>query len=493
MNIRNGALELDIDNDLYTRSLPLVHVLVEQNFASRLGAKDASLWGESAAEEATNRLGWVDALDRAESLVLETNEIRDRLYAQGLNHTILCGMGGSSLGPEMLARWGQGSLTVLDSTYPDSVTDALMKLEHSAIIVSSKSGSTVETRSQLALIEERLREAGLAASERIIVITDPDSELERYAQAKEYTVVRGDASVGGRFSLFTAFGIVPAMLSGVHVDRLLESAAMFAGDIFTDAEDNVALCLAAAIVAQGFAMPLEDSYSEFGLGDWIEQLVAESTGKSGRGILPVLKGVHNGESASIRIRGELGAELVAWMVATAAMGVLLGVNPFDQPDVESAKRAARSLLHVKGISLESSERTYLSAAEAVSSLRGEMASSAYIALQIFGDSRTNKQSAQLLREQISVLSGLPVTVGWGPRFLHSTGQLHKGGPKDGLFLQMTPPPSGDIDIPGQAYSFGALISAQANGDAQVLEVSGQRVICTHASPEELSRELSTEA
>lgn len=522
-----------------------VDVLVADRVASRLFAQDPTLWGPAAEAEASNRLGWVDAFDRADALVAEAEALRASLREQGVDRVVLCGMGGSSLAPEVIAHRYGAALTVLDSTHPDEVRRALSgDAQRTALVVSSKSGSTVETRSHLAAFEQRFREAGVDPASRIVIVTDPGSPLESAAAEAGYRTFLADPRVGGRYSALTAFGLVPVILAGARVQTLLDEARSAASALRLDQPDNPALRLAAALASglpERYACALTEAEPS-GLGDWIEQLVAESTGKDGRGILPLvlapdapelhgtaLHGTASSESlpesanlvslafaessgspqAPIAVTAPLGAQFLLWEAATVVLCRLMGVNPFDQPDVESAKLAARAALaggsgedqplrswpEAGGVALltapgAASEALPETLAAALREQLAEIPAGGYLVVQAYLDCRRTAPLAQQLRDRLASTLGVPVVLGWGPRFLHSTGQLHKGGAPVGAFLQLLDRPLEDTPIPGGDGSFGALISAQARGDREVLIARGRPVLALQTEgPEACLRAL----
>ncbi|MDQ0850312.1 glucose-6-phosphate isomerase [Arthrobacter sp. B3I9] len=429
-------------------------------------------------------------------------------------------MGGSSLAPEVIAGTAGVELTVLDSTDPEQVSTALAdRLAETAIVVSSKSGSTLETDSQRRIFEHAFTEAGIDAKSRIVIVTDPGSPLDKSAREAGYRAVfNADPNVGGRYSALTAFGLVPSGLAGVDIQAFLDEAEEAAEVLNDDSEENIGLALGTAL---GGTNPLrnkiviaEDGSGIAGFADWAEQLIAESTGKLGTGVLPVVAGPKSPEATlgapdvlvvrlvaadadvelgenEVAIAGGLPTQMMAWEFATAVAGRLLGINPFDQPDVEAAKVAARGLLdaqpeptpanftdgaiEVRGGEWLGSAGT---AAEAVSALLGELGTDSYLSVQAYFD-RLAYASLEGVRDQLAELSRRPVTFGWGPRFLHSTGQFHKGGPAIGVFLQVTAAADTDLPIPGLPFTFGELISAQAAGDAQVLTEHGRPVLRLH--------------
>ncbi len=494
--------------------------LVEDRIATRIFAKDHTLWGPDAESESAIRLGWVEAATVSQALVGDILELRDALRAEGVTRIVLCGMGGSSLAPEVIAGTAGVELTVLDSTDPEQVSSALAeRLAETAIVVSSKSGSTVETDSQRRVFEKAFNDAGIDAASRIIIVTDPGSPLDKASREAGYRAVfNADPNVGGRFSALTAFGLVPCGLAGVDIQAFLDEAEEAAEILNEDSADNIGLALGAAL---GGTSPLrnkvviaEDGSGIVGFADWAEQLIAESTGKLGTGVLPVVAGPASpealngaedvlvvrlvGDDADVELRGNevaiaggLASQMFVWEFATAVAGRLLGINPFDQPDVEAAKVAARGLLdarpeptpaaftdgavEVRGGGWLGSASTV---SEAVQALLSQLGTDGYLSVQAYLD-RISHAPLEGIRDELAAVSGRPVTFGWGPRFLHSTGQFHKGGPAIGVFLQVTAASSTDLDIPERPFTFGQLIAAQASGDAQVLEGHGRPVLRLH--------------
>jgi glucose-6-phosphate isomerase len=494
--------------------------LVADRIATRIFAKDHTLWGPDAEAEAAVRLGWVEAATVSQALVPGILELRDALKADGVTRIVLCGMGGSSLAPEVIAGTAGVELTVLDSTDPDQVRAALAdRLAKTAIVVSSKSGSTLETDSQRRIFEHAFNEAGIDAKSRIIIVTDPGSPLDTASREAGYRAVfNADPNVGGRYSALTAFGLVPSGLAGVDIQAFLDEAEEAAEILNDDAPENIGLALGTAL---GGTNPLrnkvviaEDGSGIVGFADWAEQLIAESTGKLGTGVLPVVAGPNSPEVTSgagdvlvvrlvaadadvelgeneVAIAGGLATQMMVWEFATAVAGRLLGINPFDQPDVEAAKVAARGLLDAQPeptpaafvdgvIEVRGGDwlRGAATAEEAVGALLGTLDDDSYLSVQAYFD-RLAFAGLEGIRDQLAEASGRPVTFGWGPRFLHSTGQFHKGGPAIGVFLQVTAAPAEDLAIPDRPFTFGELIAAQAAGDAQVLAGHGRPVLRLH--------------
>jgi glucose-6-phosphate isomerase len=505
-----------------------VDELVRDSFASRLFEQDATLWGADAESEAGKRLSWVGLPRSSRPLVGEIAALRDTLTGRGLDHVVLCGMGGSSLAPEVICATSGKELFVLDSSDPDYVRSALQdRLDRTIVVVSSKSGSTVETDSQRRAYEQAFRDAGIDPAERIVVVTDPGSPLDREAREAGYHVVNADPNVGGRYSALTAFGLVPSGLAGVDVEALLDDAESVADVLAADDEGNPGLRLGAALAG---TQPLRDKIvlvdagsGIVGFPDWAEQLIAESTGKQGTGLLPVVVAgddapevseppgdvtvarlvaeddeapLATGQDGSeVRVAGSLAAQMLLWEVATAVAGRLLGINPFDQPDVESAKQAARDLLG-RGAGSQSAPAATDGAVE-IRALGGEWLGGAttvgeavsalleqlddkrgYVAVMAYLDRLEDADLAEC-RRSLAERTGRPTTFGWGPRFLHSTGQFHKGGPAVGVYIQVTADPRADLEVPGRDFTFGQFIAAQAAGDANVLADHGRPVLQLH--------------
>ncbi len=501
--------------------------LAESLVASGITAGDPSLWGPAAEDEASRRLGWVQAVSVSRPLVPQIEALRRQLQARGVTRIVLAGMGGSSLAPEVITQTAGVPLVILDSTAPGQVLAAIDgdpqsgDLRSTALVVSSKSGSTVETDSAKRAFEAAFRDLGIDPAERIVVVTDPGSPLDEAARADGYTVFNADPTVGGRYSALTAFGLVPAGLAGADISEILDEAEATLLEVAIDSPDNPALVLAAAIAGgeprRDKLGLVTDGTHIVGLPDWIEQLIAESTGKEGTGILPVVllpvspevenrpedlqivrfvdeaKQFHLFEQHEdeILVSGSLGAQFVVWEYATAIAGRMLGINPFDQPDVESAKTAARGLLderpaprpadfHAEGVEVRVSDPELAASgtvAGVMDALWARIPDGGYVAIQAYVDRLELPQLAGL-RELVAADSGRPTTFGWGPRFLHSTGQYHKGGPANGVFLQILERTDVDLEIPGRPFTFGELIQAQAAGDAHVLAEGHGRPVVT---------------
>ena len=499
--------------------------LLADDVPRRLAAGDPTLWGEAAQAEARVRLGWLDTMRRSRDLLGQVAQLRAELA--DLDHVVLAGMGGSSLAPEVICRTLDRPLTVLDTTDPHQIRAALAdRLTRTVVVVSSKSGTTVETDSQRRAYWQALRESGLSDAEvgrRFVIVTDPGSPLATIGEQMGAVVVLADPDVGGRYSALTAFGLVPAALAGVDVAELLDQAESLAPSLAAEV-DNPALALGAALgaAALGTAEPprdkvalVDDGTGITGLGDWAEQLLAESTGKQGRGILPVVveapdaPGVTGpgvltvtvggvlaagavaggGVRPDISVNGPLGAQFLAWEYATAVAGRVLKIDPFNQPNVTESKQNTSAILAAgqaapaqSPAAVDGAIALYGSRAATVEQALRELLDAAgaggYLAVLAYLD-RQGEAAAAQLRPLLAGVAAVPVTFGWGPRYLHSTGQYHKGGPQDGAFLLITGAVTEDLPVPDQPYTFGTLQAAQAAGDRQALTSRGRPVLWLH--------------
>ncbi|HEX5540501.1 MAG TPA: glucose-6-phosphate isomerase [Micromonospora sp.] len=504
--------------DAIDRTLPASTraALIADEVPRRLSEKDPTLWGPAAQDEARIRLGWVDTFRRSRDLLPQLAQLKDELG--DLDHVVLAGMGGSSLAPEVIARTLGAPLTVLDTTDPGQVRAALNdRLDRTVVVISSKSGTTVETDSHRRVYWQAFLDSGLSKAEagrRFVIVTDPGSPLAATGEEMGALVVLADPDVGGRYSALTAFGLVPSALAGVEVAELIEQAEALAPALGRD-RDNPGLALGAALGAAATAgrdkiALISDGTGIEGLGDWIEQLIAESTGKDGLGLLPVVvetpespgttgadvltvttggmlaPGVvpGGGVQPDLAVNGPLGAQFLAWEYATAVAGIVLGIDPFNQPNVTESKDNTNQLL-TAGLPVETPLFTedaievYApagTASDLVGALRwllDRVGDTGYLAVMAYLDRGGDAAAAQLRPLLAAATSALPagerpVTFGWGPRFLHSTGQYHKGGPQLGAYLQITGAVDRDLPVPGRPYTFGELQAAQAAGDRQAL-------------------------
>ncbi|MBB2915212.1 glucose-6-phosphate isomerase [Streptosporangium becharense] len=516
------------DERLAEQAAETARRLAAEGVPQALAGGDPTLWGPQAQQEAAVRLGWLTLPTTSRALLGEIGELVARARAEGLDHVVLAGMGGSSLAPEVITTTADVPLTVLDTTDPVQVGRALEdRLESTIVVVASKSGGTVETDSHRRIYEQAFRAAGIDPASRIVVVTDPGSPLEQAAREAGYQVFLADPDVGGRYSALSAFGLVPSALAGADVARLLDDAAEVL-PLLARAEGNPGLDLGAALGAAALAgrdkLVLEDGLSEInGLPDWIEQLIAESTGKSGKGILPIVGADPNDTDdeliagidtdGAVAVHGPLGAQFLLWEYATAIAGRVLGIDPFNQPNVAESKENTGALLDRPelpvgtpilvdgpvevygelpgGQTPKDLSGVLTQLLEAIPE-RGYLAVMAYLdregafdvptAEGASFDEMTEAWSAAdpaTLRGLLAIRTDRPVTFGWGPRFLHSTGQYHKGGPQDGVFLQITGAVETDIEVPGKPYTLGRLQLAQALGDQGALAGRGRPIVRLH--------------
>ena len=520
--------------------------LVGQRVPQRLRERDHTVWRPDP-REITDRLGWLDAGEFLRPHIPDLNAFVSEICGEGYRDVVLLGMGGSSLGPEVLNRSflpscddSSGSrkhprLTLLDSTAPGqvaAVTDAIDP-ENTLFIVSSKSGSTIETlsfyRHFQALAESAQIEGG--AGSNFVAITDSGTPLERLGREAGFRrVFLNPADIGGRYSVLSWFGMLPAALAGIDVARLLDTAAAMRGlCLGPDAYANPGLRLGALLGAMALAgrdkatLITPPPIDSFGL--WVEQMIAESLGKEGRGIVPVagepvlspdcygddrlfvyLRTDSGAEASVIRSHDQaverletaghpvarlelpdcysLGAEFFRWEYATAIAGSMLDVHPFDQPDVQGAKDNTDALLdaflrqgHLPERAVSGSVTDLLDAAHPGDYL----AMICYFPLDTVADALLSE-----LRSRVMERRGIATTAGYGPRYLHSTGQLHKGGPNSGLYLQLTLDRHQELPIPGQQYSFDVLAAAQAIGDYQALTNLGRRLVAVNLGDDAIS-------
>lgn len=529
--------------------------------AERLWSRDGTLWAAAGKDPdaLTAWLGWLDLPDQGEKIATYLRLARE-VVADGYSRAAVLGMGGSSLAPELFSRvfgdalggppanGGGLELRILDSTHPDAVRGfrEWAQSARTLFCVSSKSGSTTEPNAFHAAM------ADFAPALDFVAITDPGSSLADVARAQEFrAIVDGQPDVGGRYSALSAFGLVPAALHGVDLDGLLARAASMAAACRAPASENPGLRLGATIGEAALAgrdkLTILTSPRLASFGDWVEQLVAESTGKQGTGIIPVVGEAPAAAEAYgpdrcfvvVTLAGEaegsigrlatdlarlghpveritladplaVGAEFVRWEVGTAAAGIVLGIDPFDQPNVQESKDATKELLEAyrtngalpgpapvvsgDGIAAYLDPAalgdTPVSVDGALRLLLEGVRPGDYVALLAYLPS--DPDTAELLqrvRATIRDALGVATTLGFGPRFLHSTGQLHKGGPASGVFLQITGDPQRDLPIPGWKESFGTLVAAQALGDLASLQRRGRRAIGLHLAnpPADLAR------
>ena len=525
-----------------------------QRVAERLWAKDGSLWAASGKDPGSVAawLGWLDLPEAMAGRVAELEHLARDVREDGYRRAAVLGMGGSSLAPELFSRVfmaetagsdGEATragfeLRVLDSTHPDAVRGfrSWASQARTLFIVSSKSGSTTEPNAFQAAMSE------IAPALDFLAITDPGTPLAELARAQEFRgIVEAPPDVGGRYSALTVFGLVPAALAGVDVATLLERARRMAAACRAGhAAANPGLALGAALGEAALAgrdkLTIATSSRLAAFGDWAEQLVAESTGKAGVGIVPVvgepvgepdryaddrvfvvmsLGGDTELEAFGSRLAEaghpvhririddplDVGGEFVRWEIATAAAGIVLGIDPFDQPNVQESKDATTGLLEAFRTKGALPQPAPLVSEPGVAAT-ADPAALGDTPVTVDGAIRQLMSTVSAGRDYVAILAYLPpdpdvddvlqrirsairdgigaaTTLGYGPRFLHSTGQLHKGGPDTGVFVQLTAAPSKDLPIPGWDESFGTLIAAQALGDLASLQRRGRRAVRLH--------------
>ncbi len=462
-----------------------------ENTHIRIAQKDASTWGHGAAAEAAIRLNWVDLPASSRTLLPEISQIVAKF--KGFQHLVLCGMGGSSLAPEVIAHTYGKSIFILDSTDPNYIAHIeAFQLEKTLVVVSSKSGSTIEVACQLSYFENKYKSDGLNPVNHMLFITDPNSPLDAQARKAGYSVVNADSKVGGRFSALTAFGLLPAALMGIDPLLLLDQAQNAKAQFLAQHFQILDVAYVLAKIAGQFVGFTDAGSKVPGLADWIEQLIAESTGKNEKGRLPiatesVASAAAGGalsvafapdSQADLVIEAELGEHFIFWEWVTALVSAALEVDPFNQPNVIEAKEATVQLLstwdsklpQISGDAEDGEIEIFGHGATIVSALKNLIAnteSDGYIAIMAYLD-RIDDWKVCELRKILSEKSGRPVSFGWGPRFMHSTGQFHKGGQQNGSFLQITGETTSDFDIPGKSFDFKTLLMAQALGDAHAL-------------------------
>ena len=438
-----------------------------KEIVERIWQRDPALW--TGADEA-KWLGWLDEPWRMREDVDLLLQFADSMVDR-IDAVVLLGMGGSSLAPEVIKRtFRQETFHVLDTTHPKAIRalESQIDVSRTLFISASKSGSTLETRSHTDYFRAQ---GGLWAA-----ITDPGSDLEQYAREHEFEAVfAGEPTIGGRYSALSPFGMVPAALMGIDVAQFLGRAVEMA-EACRLAEGNPGLELGLSLGENWRdgrdKVCIAPNTGGFGL--WAEQLLAESTGKQGKGLIPAPEEPADGpdrQAQEVRLSGEyeLGQEFFRWEFATAVAGAILGINPFDQPDVQSAKDKTKDVL-------ASGTEPDVAPSGSAEELFAQAQPGDYVCIQAFVDPTPAAEEQVLaLASRAREATGCVVTHGFGPRYLHSTGQLHKGGPPTGLFLQVVDDTGDELPIPNQPFGFGKLIRAQAAGDFASLQERGRRV------------------
>jgi glucose-6-phosphate isomerase len=444
-----------------------VAVASQQELVERIWSRDATVW--TGADE-DKWFGWLDEPKRMQERIDELQQFADEARTR-FETFVLLGMGGSSLAPEVLKRtFGAKNLHVLDTTHPAMIRHAeqFLDLQKTMFIVSSKSGTTLETRSHFAYFWERTGGGG----DQFVAVTDPGSELEQVARARGMHVFPGEPTIGGRYSALSPFGLVPAALMQIELDRLLANAVRMADACRTDSNPGLEL---GSRLGDGWREGRDKACipkTEGRFGLWAEQLIAESTGKQGKGLVPAPGESADGpdrQLAEVELADplEIGAEFFRWEFAVAVAGAILGINPFDQPNVQSAKDKTKEVL-------DSGDDPDLREEGSLDELLAGAEPPNYVAFQAFIDPARERELEPLIERARD--TGCVVTSGLGPRYLHSTGQLHKGGPPTGLFVQVVDDTGDEIPIPGEDFGFGRLIRAQAEGDFRSLRDLGRKIV-----------------
>jgi hypothetical protein len=431
----------------------------------RIWARDPSLW--TGADEG-RWLGWLDEPSRypRDQMTAELARLREL----DASSCVLLGMGGSSLAPEVLRRTvGADAFHVLDSTHPAAIRalESRIDPDDALFVVSSKSGTTLETRCHLDYFWRKGR--------RFAAVTDPGSELEALGRERQFAaVIWGEPTIGGRYSALSPFGLVPAALMGVELDELMDGAVAMQEACRTERNPGLELGLSIGHAwLEGRDKLVVPEANGFGL--WLEQLVAESTGKDGKGLVPAPGESPDGpdrQGREVDVEGpaDLGAEFYRWEFATAVAGTVLEINPFDQPNVQEAKDRTTEVL--SGHDQVPGTRT--GPEETLDELLTGAQEGDYVAIQAFVDPAREGELEPLVERARA--TGCVVTVGLGPRYLHSTGQLHKGGPPTGRFVQVVDDPGDELAIPGRPFGFRRLIQAQAEGDLAALRQRGRPIV-----------------
>jgi transaldolase/glucose-6-phosphate isomerase len=448
-----------------------VSTLAPAELVERIWARDATVW--TGADEA-KWLGWLDEPMRMRSRRDDLLRFVEDITAPGVIDTfVLLGMGGSSLAPLVFEKtFAAESFHVLDTTHPAAIRTATetLDLESTLFIASSKSGTTLETRSHLDYFWDKTGKRG----EHFVAITDPGSELESLARERNFAAVfDGEPTIGGRYSALSPFGVVPTALMGVDLERLFERVDEMVEACHGE-EGNPGLELGLEL-GNGWLegrdkITINPNSGDFGL--WAEQLLAESTGKQGKGLVPAPGEPPQGDdrqAPEVRLPApyELGQEFFRWEFATAVAGSILEINPFDQPDVQAAKDKTSEVL-------ATGREPDVEPKGSLDELLDQAGPGDYVAIQAFIDPAREAELEPLIERAHE--TGCVVTHGLGPRYLHSTGQLHKGGPNIGLFVQVVDDPGGEVSIPGKKFGFRRLIRAQAAGDLASLDERGRRIV-----------------
>lgn len=476
---------------------------------ARMWQKDATVWFDEPTDEISDRLGWLDLPEASQSELRRIDMLAKDAHAAHISTVVLCGMGGSSLAPEVFAAslpvaGGFPKLIVVDSTHPDAIADVsgMIDLDSTWFIVASKSGGTLETHAFMEFFWAQMADRTDSPGDHFIAITDPGSGLAGIGSDRGFReVFLANPNVGGRYSALTHFGLVPAGLIGGDTSALLSSAraaeAMCGPD--TPLPHNPGMMIGAAMAAAAAVGRDKTRFVGSGpgthFGVWAEQLIAESTGKSGTGIVPIDHGpprpgatdelvisfgTDAPEDAEVNVEfsdpHDIGGAMFIMEVATAVAGEILGIHPFNQPDVQRAKELAAEA--IDGSLRSTTDPIPLDHTDLALRLDDLLdGGGSYVSIQAYVNPTTEASGAlDDLRTGIATRTDLATTVGFGPRFLHSTGQLHKGGPPGGLFIQLVDEPSRTLDVPDAGFTFNQLVVGQAAGDRQALIDADRKLV-----------------
>ena len=504
------------------------------DFLRRLWNKDPTLWFSHPVPEITNRLGWLDLPELSHNVLTEYTSFAEEIKAEGTLYVVLLGMGGSSLAPEMYQQIfgnapGFPELIVLDSVHPSAVLHAenTIDLKKTLFIVASKSGTTTETLSLFRYFWQQIGEVDENHGHHFIAITDPNTPLMELAKQRGFRrIFTAPSDIGGRYSALSAFGLVPAALIGLDIHQFLDRAWIISRNCAFCAPSEKASGLILGAALGELYLQRRDKITFFtspmiqSLPVWIEQLIAESTGKNGKGIIPIVNEPiststdYGTDRVFVYLRTEkdrsqyeeiintleeighpviritlpdplnVSQEIFYWEIGVATAGAVLGIHPFNQPNVQMAKDLARELMdkvqkgavidtEVKTVSIDEPQIVQ----ETLKQLMAQVRDNDYIGIQAYiAPTPEITEILQAIQSKFVTWLKVATTSGYGPRFLHSTGQLHKGGPNSGLFLQFIDEPPHDISVPETSFTFGKLIQAQALGDYQALTQLNRRII-----------------
>lgn len=529
-----NSLSININNYLKSLIKSKISNFVKKNVASKLFSQNYTIWPNNFIQDAKNRMGWTHTSSTSLPLLKQIKLLKNQFLKEKINNFILSGMGGSSLGASIITKYSKKKLNILDTTNSDGILKFLDKetIKKSCLILSSKSGSTIEVDIHRRIFENIFSNYNLDVAKRIVVITDKFSKLDKLAQKSKYRkIFYADSKVGGRYSSFTAFGLVPSGLVGVDINKILYFAKQMEHYLSIDSKDNIGIQLGSLLGYFDHKPYVKNIFiidDGSGFCNWLTQLIAESTGKIGRGLIPIpihiqylnndllLKFVNSKSKSNndyliiypkilsnddkcktfinssfykkyidVTLEGNLYQQMILWEFSIVIASILMQVNPFDQPNVESSKKVTKSLLeknNLLNIRNKSSCRDNLKTIIIDKSLNNEKIKNMaklilnflkkirinnYLSIQVYSN-RIIFKKLQKIQQEIAYIVNCPIIFEIGPQFLHSTGQMHKGGPNNGYYMQIIVDSVKDIDIPGMNFSSQQLMNAQASGDAKTL-------------------------